>query len=224
MSLSGRAFLGIWHDLNDGYEHEFDRWHTNEHMPERLGIPGFRRGRRYMNRNITNHLCFTLYEGAHLETFRSPGYLARLNAPTTWSTRVQPGITNFLRGAFEVAASLGEGVGGGLSTFRIELEPEMRLATLRTLRHLCLDIKELDTVVGSHLGSARPEVTGIRTQEMELRQSTSAENSLDAVLLVETIGLAEAQSIVPKVTALLQVDGVRNVASASYYLAYLLDH
>ena len=47
MPLRGRAFLPMWFGLAEGYEREFDRWHTIEHMPERLGVPGFLRGRRY---------------------------------------------------------------------------------------------------------------------------------------------------------------------------------
>lgn len=27
---------------------EHDRWHTHEHLPERLSIPGFRRGTRWV--------------------------------------------------------------------------------------------------------------------------------------------------------------------------------
>jgi hypothetical protein len=34
----------IWHGLQDGAAAEFERYHTVEHMPERLGIPGFVRG------------------------------------------------------------------------------------------------------------------------------------------------------------------------------------
>jgi len=32
----------VW--LTEGFEREFDQWHTIEDMPERLGIPGFLRG------------------------------------------------------------------------------------------------------------------------------------------------------------------------------------
>lgn len=52
MSLRGRGFLPIWFELAEGVEREFDRWHTIEHMPERLGIPGFLRGRRYFHRTV----------------------------------------------------------------------------------------------------------------------------------------------------------------------------
>jgi len=38
-------------------------WHIKEHIPERVGIPGFRRGRRYVALTPETHPeFFTLYE------------------------------------------------------------------------------------------------------------------------------------------------------------------
>ena len=101
-----------------GYEREFDSWHTIEHMPERLGVPGFPRGRRYIATQRSEHAMFILYEGAHIETFRSPGLIARLNDPTEWTKRVQPGLVNFIRGPCRTVISIGEGVGGAVLTIR----------------------------------------------------------------------------------------------------------
>ena len=137
MPLHARAFLGIWHNLKPGFEREFDRWHTIEHMPERVGVPGFRVARRYMNWTLASHVCFTMYEGAHTETFRSPGYLARLNEPTPWTCKVGAAQTDFLRGAFEVRLSLGAGLGGALGTFRLAIEDAAREQATMALRHAC---------------------------------------------------------------------------------------
>ena len=38
----------MWHDIAAEGEPEYNLWHTREHMPERLGIPGFDVGRRYV--------------------------------------------------------------------------------------------------------------------------------------------------------------------------------
>jgi hypothetical protein len=199
MPLDARAFLGIWHNLKPGAERDFDRWHTYEHMHERIGVPGFRQARRYMNRELASHVCFTMYEAAHLETFRSPGYLARLNDPTPWSRRVGATQTDFLRGAFEIGASLGDGVGGAMSTFRLALAPAGRERSLPALRRAAQDVHELHGVVGVHVGSARQEVTGVRTREMEIRPSTSAENAVDSVVLVETIGFEELEAVLAEI-------------------------
>jgi len=39
--------LAIYHDLPDHEHARFKAWHTYEHMPERVGVPGFVRARRY---------------------------------------------------------------------------------------------------------------------------------------------------------------------------------
>ena len=48
MSLAGLGAVCIWHDLLPEARDDFHQWHNREHMPERVGIPGFRRGRRYV--------------------------------------------------------------------------------------------------------------------------------------------------------------------------------
>jgi hypothetical protein len=223
VSIQTRALLGIWHNLLPGSEHDFDRWHTYEHMPERVGVPGFRGARRYMNRQLASHVCFTMYEGAHLEIFRSPGYLSRLNDPTPWSRRVGATQTDFLRGAFEVDLSLGAGVGGALASLRIALaEPCDRASVSLKLQHACIDVRALHGVVGVHLGFAKPEVTGVRTKEMEIRPSSEPENTVDAVVLAETIGFEELEAILPEIQGRVGVAGVQAIDAEPYRLAYLL--
>ena len=222
MPLQARAFLGIWHNLKPGFEREFDRWHTTEHMPERVGVPGFRVARRYMNWQLKSHVCFTMYEGAHAETFRSPGYLARLNDPTPWTRRVGAAQTDFLRGAFEVQLSLGAGIGGAAGTFRLAVDDAARERAAMALRQACAELTALHGVVGVHLGVAKKDVTGVRTTEMDNRPSTTAENTLDTVVLVETIGFEELEAILAETAATLRVPGASAAQAEPYRLAYLL--
>lgn len=49
VALRGTAFLAIWNDIAPDAEAEFNRWHTTEHMPERLWTPGISIGRRYVD-------------------------------------------------------------------------------------------------------------------------------------------------------------------------------
>ena len=48
MSLAGEGAVAIWHDIAPEGREDFYAWHGEEHMPERVGIPGFLRGRRYV--------------------------------------------------------------------------------------------------------------------------------------------------------------------------------
>lgn len=61
MSFAGTGVVAIWHDLLPEARDEFYEWHNREHMPERTGIPGFQRGRRYIALDA-GPVYFNLYE------------------------------------------------------------------------------------------------------------------------------------------------------------------
>ncbi len=48
MSLLGKAVVAIWNDILPEGRDNFIEWHNREHIPERVSIPGFLRGRRYI--------------------------------------------------------------------------------------------------------------------------------------------------------------------------------
>ncbi len=79
-------------------------------MPERVGIPGFLRGRRYCALEGLPEF-FTLYEAESLEVLTGPHYAARLDNPTAWTRRVAPQLKNNVRSLCNVALSLGLGPG-----------------------------------------------------------------------------------------------------------------
>ena len=174
MPLRGRAFVALWSGLLQGYERELDRWHTIEHMPERLGIPGFLRGRRYINTKASDHTMFILYEVAHIETFRSPGFLARLNDPTEWSKKVQPALLNFVRAPCQTLISLGEGVGGALAAVRVSGEIDDKVEAGQKLASATPAIARLHGVTAVHIGQLEPDSAVAETAEARLRLTASA--------------------------------------------------
>ena len=46
--MLGRAAVAMWWDVPPEVRAEWEDWHSHEHMPERLGIPGFLRGTRWI--------------------------------------------------------------------------------------------------------------------------------------------------------------------------------
>lgn len=215
------AFLAIWHDIERGAEPEFERWHTREHMPERIGIPGFLVARRYVDWSRPKHGCFTLYEGAHIETFRSPGYLARLNDPTEWSKRVHPIFRNFIRGACVTSAAIGMGIGGACSTYRLTLDGSRRDSVLRHCAAALYDIAALDGVTSVRVGANVAEITSVRTQETELK-GPNREDVFDAVVIVEGIGLTELDAAQAPVLDVLSTQGLLEADAAHYRLSQFL--
>ena len=84
MSLLGKAAVAMWWSVRPEQRSEFGDWHSHEHFPERMSIPGFRRGSRWSSTTDAEGF-FVLYELEQYEVLTSKGYLDRLNAPTPWS-------------------------------------------------------------------------------------------------------------------------------------------
>jgi hypothetical protein len=221
MALRGRAFLPLWSGLLPGYERELDRWHTIEHMPERLGVPGFLRGRRYMPTGASHHAMFILYEAAHIETFRSPGLLTRLNDPTEWSKRVQAGLVNFIRGPCQALISLGEGVGGAVMAIRVSGEMRNTVEAGHDLASAAPSIARLHGVTAVHIGQHVPSAS-VETVETRLRPATSAPDFSFAVL-VEGIGVAELEDVTPNIIDIATKSSSGSCEGGVYRLAYLLE-
>lgn len=169
MGLLGTGILAIWNDVAPGGEAEFDHWHTREHIQERVGVPGFLRGRRYVAVSGSPKY-FTLYETETVATLASPAYLARLNDPTPWTQQALPLFRNTIRTACGVTRTLASGVGGALATLRLGpiagREQELRAwLTGTTLPALV----ERPGLVGAHLAEADLSATTVRTEERKLR-------------------------------------------------------
>ncbi|MBV9324145.1 MAG: hypothetical protein JO352_10200 [Chloroflexi bacterium] len=222
MSLKGTAFLAMWHDIAAEGEREYNIWHTREHMPERVGSPGFEVGRRYVDWNLTKYRYFTFYEGAALSTFNSAPYLERLNAPTEGSQRVQPYFLNFIRAAARIVVSTGHGLGGALLIARVDFTPAGKSAFIASLTDIADGLIGLDGVTGVHIGVVDPEVTSTKTAETELKKD-AGESVFDATVLVEGIGRRELEAVLNCVRDLLTPNrGIKHSEIAIYDLAYVL--
>lgn len=111
MSLAGEGVVAIWHGIRPEGRADFFEWHNREHMPERVAIAGFLRGRRYIALEGQPEF-FTLYETATSAVLSGADYLARLNAPTQWTRRATSHFTDTARSLCRVAFSTGVGAGG----------------------------------------------------------------------------------------------------------------
>lgn len=224
MPLLGKGFLIIWHDIKTEAKPEYHRWHTREHMPERLSIPGFLRGRRGVDPGAAKHEMLTIYEGSDLGVFGSPAYLERLNNPTPWSLELQPTFLNFIRSACDIVATTGEGVGGAILTFRLPFAKKTEADLRAVARPLTDAIMALDGVSSVHIGIARPEASGAKTRETELR-GTTRDGVFDAVLVVDGIGRHDLVAARVAVENILKEAGwsVPPGEGALYDMAFCLD-
>jgi len=110
MPLLGKAAILLLFDVAEDAIAEHDEWHTHEHLPERLSIPGFIRGTRWVAREGQPRY-FVMYEVEQLATMTSNAYLERLNNPTPWTSKMMPHYRGMRRGFCSVAGSFGFGMG-----------------------------------------------------------------------------------------------------------------
>src|SRR5919206_91425 len=73
MSLAGKGAVAIWNDITAEGRGIFYAWHGHEHVPERVGIPGFLRGRCYVAIHGSPEY-FTLYETDSPQTITGQDY------------------------------------------------------------------------------------------------------------------------------------------------------
>jgi hypothetical protein len=169
MSLAGLGAVCIWHDLLPEAKEEFYQWHNREHMPERVAIPGFRTGRRYIALAGTPEY-FNLYEADSVDVLGGSDYLNRLNAPTEWTRRVVPSFRNVSRSICRVAYTSGVGQGGFMLTLRFDVAPAERLSVEAALtRRLMPPLAERKGISGVHLCLADDDISKIDTAEKKTR-------------------------------------------------------
>jgi len=116
--MLGNAAVAMWWDVAPEMQAEWEHWHSSEHMPERLAIPGFLRGTRWIALS-GEASYFVLYEVASLETITGAAYLERLNHPTPWSRKMMPYHRNMVRSLCLVREGWGGGVAQALATIRL---------------------------------------------------------------------------------------------------------
>ena len=164
--LAGEAVVAIWNDIAPEARTQFYDWHINEHMPERVGIPGFRRGRRCVALDgETQPEFFTLYEADTFEVITGADYAARLDDPTPATRAVTAQFRATTRTLARVVESRGPGLGGVLLTLRFEAEA-MLAPELSTITRSCAVVPR---VTGTHLCRTERDASDLRTVETRAR-------------------------------------------------------
>ena len=169
MSLLGGAVVAIWNDITAEGRSNFIEWHNREHIPERVAIPGFYRGRRYVADYGTPEY-FTLYEARDAKVLVGEPYLQRLNHPTAWTKDATAHFRNTVRGVCALAYSKGTGVGAFMLTLRFDADPARAQALRSFLINEALPpLGELAGISGVHLCIADAAASGLETAERKGR-------------------------------------------------------
>jgi hypothetical protein len=181
MALAGAGAVAIWNGISAEGRANFYEWHGREHIPERVGIPGFLSGRRYVA-EYGGPEFFTLYETVTPDVLNGPDYHTRLNAPTDWTLNSTAHFRDVARALCRVDRSWGHGSGGLIGTWRFEL-PELNDASQDRLRVVTQDLAQLDGVAGAHLLITDRSASTVDNEE---RKRRGRDNQVPGwILLVE---------------------------------------
>lgn len=221
MSLLGQAAVAMWWNIRPERRAEFGDWHSHEHFPERLSIPGFRRGSRWTSALDADGF-FILYELENYETLTSKGYLDRLNAPTPWSTKMMPHHLNMVRSQCRVDASFGGGIATSMATIRLSPQDDKEKDLNAALVDMLRDLVTKPGFTGGHILRTDTPKTASPTTEQRIR---GGDGAADWIVLLSGYDPDEVQGVVANQLApssLHHLGARENAMIGRYQLAFTM--
>lgn len=169
-ALLGKGVVLIWNDVAAEGRDQFYQWHDKEHIPERLALPGFRRGRRLVCLGHSPE-WLTIYEADGLAVLTSPEYLERLNHPTPATRHTLQHFRNTSRAVCNLVNTTGTSNGGHVLAMRISVPYPLTQEMCELVsKELFPDAMSLAGVVACHLFSSDQAASYINTAESSTRE------------------------------------------------------
>jgi hypothetical protein len=194
MALMSKAALAMWWDVAPADRPGFEHWHSSEHFAERLAVPGFLRGTRWVAVSGEPYY-FVMYELTGLDVLSSEPYRERVNHPTLWTTQTMARFRNMVRSQCVLQGSEGGGIAQAMLTVRFSPQAgqETRLREW-IVQHLLPGLVAKAGVTGAHLiENAVPAVPlDQQTAEQKLR---GGDTVADWILLVSGYDAAGLTSL-----------------------------
>lgn len=156
--LEGRGLLVLLNDIEHRWRREYEIWHSREHVPERLSVPGMTSARRYvrLDGSLPKHL--TLYAMRDLSVLDGAPYQKLLNTPTDWSRRMRPAFRNVRRMGGTRITTRGGGMGGLLVAMTLD---DMRFFDAPDALRALEELPRLPGFTAMHLVRADPSVAKV---------------------------------------------------------------
>lgn len=221
MALLGSAAMLLWYDIAEQYIDEHDEWHTRQHFPERVAIPGFLRAQRWVSHDASPRYLVS-YEVRDVDVLSSDAYLARLNSPTEWTQQVMPHFRGMVRGFCRLERCWGSVLGAVLLSVRYTARPGCDADLQRWLESQQLrDLAQRRGICSTFaLSSARdPDMTA----EQQLRGRDGGVDKVALVTGYDVAALAALQTSGLDAATLQAHGAAKGSISAMYTLACRAD-
>ena len=220
MGLLGSAVLVNWGGILKAKEIEYNEWHSKEHLPERISLPGFLRGLRATGISGTdlNHKYFMMYEAEQKEVFISKKYLERLNNPTEWTKEMLSNYLSPSRTICSVISSKSIGVGGYLSTIRFLGKNIPNNHNVENLKLFTTKILKLNGVTGMHVILGDTSYGQMNTKEKKYRSSQGLNDQIiSQAVIIEGLNYHSLETAIKNIKSNYSIKENNNII-INYYI------
>lgn len=221
MNASPKAAMLLSFDVAEQAQLEHDNWHSHEHLPERLAIPGFLRGSRW-RALAGGPTYFVMYEVDELGVLSTPAYLERLNHPSPWTAKMMPSYRGMRRGLCEIVARCGHGLGGFSLLLRFDVPVHSQATVCDWMAGEMLAALPMQTGVASAV-LFRSGLQAALTVEQRIRGQDAG---VDWALLVTGYARMRVDELASGALLPLELErrGASGVTSATYQLVHCLSN
>jgi hypothetical protein len=133
--VQGTGLLAVWMQIPANLENELNDWYKQEHLPERIQIPGFLTALRYVSLQGEPRFM-ALYDLTTPEVLYSEAYKELRRNSTAWTRRIGRSLETNVRHEYELLQSVGEDLANpapNVLLVRMGGEPEQEVESwLRT--------------------------------------------------------------------------------------------
>ena len=197
------AFLALWNSVSSArLQPEYEVWHTFEHVPERVGLPGFVEARRY--RAHADHpgeapRYYTCYWLASLAALETPQYRDVFTHPTPWSARMRGELRDFLRLPCTLQGHCGPSGSAQLATLQLRSRNAgFPAAAAGWLREQVLQAR----IVSAHWGSVGEGTTFPLANRVDAESAPGHQH----VVMLEGLDLTSLQRTVESMAHIARAD------------------
>lgn len=189
------AFLALWNSIRSArLQPEYEIWHTFEHVPERVSLPGFVEARRYRSQADHPPRYYTCYWLNSLAALETPHYQEVFTHPTPWSARMRSELSEFLRLPCTLGGSCGPSGAAQLATLHLSSQaPGFPSAAATLLQSLVQQAR----VVSAHWGTA--QAGSAFPLSNQVSTGTDPGRGCSHVVMLEALDLATLQGAAKQV-------------------------
>lgn len=188
------GILAIWNDCApEGFEH-FERWYNREHLQERVGVSGFRFGRRFEAVSGGDRRFFAFYEVESPAVLNSSAYLQRLDRPTPWTKQAMQSFRGMVRTVCDLRAAAGDLIG----SHAVVLRADGTMVPGAGVDGFIEQLAEQDGIARIQLWIAAAQQTHADTAEM---RSRGKDQTIAGALVVECLRRSDADRVAAALSA-----------------------